>query len=61
MLIALLVTLIPTTIAGLLSAIGIAGMQRLIRFNVLAKSGKAVETAGDIDTLLLDKTKAQLL
>jgi K+-transporting ATPase ATPase B chain len=56
LLIALFVTLIPTTIAGLLSAIGISGMQRLIRFNVLAKSGKAVEAAGDIDTLLLDKT-----
>src|SRR3546814_2261155 len=55
-LIALLVTLIPTTIGGLLSAIGIAGMDRLIRFNVIAKSGRAVEAAGDIDTLLLDKT-----
>ncbi|WP_087575223.1 potassium-transporting ATPase subunit KdpB (plasmid) [Sphingobium sp. SJ10-10] len=53
---ALLVTLIPTTIAALLSAIGIAGMDRLVRFNVLAKSGRAVEAAGDIDTLLLDKT-----
>ncbi|HEX7784542.1 MAG TPA: potassium-transporting ATPase subunit KdpB [Sphingobium sp.] len=53
---ALLITLIPTTIAALLSAIGIAGMDRLVRFNVLAKSGKAVEAAGDIDTLLLDKT-----
>ena len=53
---ALLVTLIPTTIAALLSAIGIAGMDRLVRFNVLAKSGRAVEVAGDIDTLLLDKT-----
>jgi len=53
---ALLITLIPTTIAALLSAIGIAGMDRLIRFNVLAKSGRAVEAAGDIDTLLLDKT-----
>ncbi len=55
-LIALLVTLIPTTIGGLLSAIGIAGMDRLIRFNVLATSGRAVEAAGDVDTLLLDKT-----
>ena len=55
-LIALLVALIPTTISGLLSAIGIAGMDRLIRFNVLAKSGRAVESAGDIGTLLLDKT-----
>ncbi|HEU0070267.1 MAG TPA: potassium-transporting ATPase subunit KdpB [Alphaproteobacteria bacterium] len=53
---ALLVTLIPTTIGGLLSAIGIAGMDRLVRFNVLAKSGRAVEAAGDVDTLLLDKT-----
>ncbi|HEY0302558.1 MAG TPA: potassium-transporting ATPase subunit KdpB, partial [Rhizomicrobium sp.] len=53
---ALLVTLIPTTIGGLLSAIGIAGMDRLVRFNVLAKSGRAVEAAGDIDVLLLDKT-----
>ena len=55
-LVALLVTLIPTTIGGLLSAIGIAGMDRLIRFNVLALSGRAVEAAGDCDTLLLDKT-----
>ena len=55
-LIALFVALIPTTISGLLSAIGIAGMDRLIRFNVLAKSGRAVEAAGDIGTLLLDKT-----
>lgn len=55
-LIALLVTLIPTTIGGLLSAIGIAGMDRLIRHNVLAMSGKAVEASGDVDTLLLDKT-----
>src|SRR5208283_4086194 len=55
-LIALLVCLIPTTIGGLLSAIGIAGMDRLIRFNVLATSGRAVEAAGDVDTLLLDKT-----
>ena len=54
--VALLVTLIPTTIGGLLSAIGIAGMDRLIRFNVLATSGRAVEAAGDVDTLLLDKT-----
>jgi len=53
---ALLITLIPTTIAALLSAIGIAGMDRLVRFNVLAKSGRAVEVAGDIDVLLLDKT-----
>ncbi len=53
---ALLITLIPTTIAALLSAIGIAGMDRLVRFNVLAKSGRAVEAAGDIDVLLLDKT-----
>ncbi|MCP9223288.1 potassium-transporting ATPase subunit KdpB [Erythrobacter sp. LQ02-29] len=55
-LIALFVALIPTTISALLSAIGIAGMDRLIRFNVLAKSGRAVEAAGDIGTLLLDKT-----
>jgi len=53
---ALLVTLIPTTIGGLLSSIGIAGMDRLIRFNVVATSGRAVEAAGDVDTLLLDKT-----
>ena len=53
---ALLITLIPTTIAALLSAIGIAGMDRLVRLNVLAKSGRAVEAAGDIDVLLLDKT-----
>lgn len=53
---ALLITLIPTTIAALLSAIGIAGMDRLVRSNVLAKSGRAVEAAGDIDVLLLDKT-----
>lgn len=53
---ALLVTLIPTTIGGLLSAIGIAGMDRLVRFNVIATSGRAVEAAGDIDMLLLDKT-----
>ena len=55
-LIALLVCLIPTTIGGLLSAIGIAGMDRLVQFNVLAMSGRAVEAAGDVDTLLLDKT-----
>lgn len=55
-LVALLVCLIPTTIGGLLSAIGIAGMDRVIRFNVIAKSGKAVEAAGDINTLILDKT-----
>ncbi len=54
--VALFVTLIPTTIGALLSAIGIAGMDRLVRFNVLAMSGRAVEAAGDIDTLLLDKT-----
>ncbi|MEG1866018.1 MAG: potassium-transporting ATPase subunit KdpB [Bacteroides sp.] len=53
---ALFVCLIPTTIGGLLSAIGIAGMDRALRANVITKSGKAVETAGDIDTLLLDKT-----
>lgn len=52
----LFVTLIPTTIAGLLSAIGISGMDRLLQANILAKSGRAVEAAGDIDTLLLDKT-----
>jgi len=55
-LLALLVTLIPTTIGGLLSAIGIAGMDRLVKANVIAKSGRAVEAAGDVDTLLLDKT-----
>lgn len=55
-LVALFVTLIPTTIGGLLSAIGIAGMDRVTRFNVMATSGKAVEAAGDVDTLLLDKT-----
>src|SRR5262249_41910924 len=55
-LIALLVCLIPTTIGGLLSAIGIAGLDRVTRFNVLAMSGRAVEAAGDVDTLLLDKT-----
>jgi potassium-transporting ATPase ATP-binding subunit len=55
-LVALFVTLIPTTIGALLSAIGIAGMDRLVTFNVLAMSGRAVEAAGDVDTLLLDKT-----
>ncbi|WP_144533847.1 potassium-transporting ATPase subunit KdpB [Bacillus pumilus] len=55
-LIVLLVCLIPTTIGGLLSAIGIAGMNRVTKFNVLAMSGKAVEAAGDIDTMILDKT-----
>ena len=55
-LVALLVCLIPTTIGGLLSAIGIAGMDRVTRFNVLAMCGRAVEAAGDVDTLLLDKT-----
>ena len=55
-LVALFVTSIPTTIGALLSAIGIAGMDRLVRFNVLAMSGRAVEAAGDVDTLLLDKT-----
>ncbi|CAM2901474.1 potassium-transporting ATPase subunit KdpB [Hathewaya histolytica] len=55
-LVALLVCLIPTTIGGLLSAIGIAGMDRVTRFNVIAKSGKAVEACGDIDTMILDKT-----
>ncbi|WP_424991821.1 potassium-transporting ATPase subunit KdpB [Paenibacillus turpanensis] len=55
-LIALLVCLIPTTIGGLLSAIGIAGMDRVTQFNVLAMSGKAVEAAGDINTIILDKT-----
>jgi K+-transporting ATPase ATPase B chain len=54
--VALFVTLIPTTIGALLSAIGIAGMDRLIRFNVLAMSGRSVEASGDVDTLLLDKT-----
>lgn len=56
LLVALLVCLIPTTIGGLLPAIGIAGMNRALRANVLAKSGKAVEVAGDVDVLLLDKT-----
>ena len=55
-LISLLVCLIPTTIGGLLSAIGIAGMDRVMQHNVLAMSGKAVEAAGDVNTLLLDKT-----
>ena len=55
-LVSLFVCLIPTTIGGLLSAIGIAGMDRALRANVITKSGKAVETAGDVDTLLLDKT-----
>ena len=55
-LIALLVCLIPTTIGALLAAIGIAGMDRALMANIIAKSGKAVELAGDIDTLLLDKT-----
>ncbi|MFZ0268373.1 HAD-IC family P-type ATPase, partial [Caulobacter sp.] len=53
---ALFITLIPTTIGGLLSAVGIAGMDRLMKHNVLATSGRAVEAAGDVDTLLLDKT-----
>ena len=53
---ALFICLIPTTIGGLLSAIGIAGMDRLLKFNVLATSGRAVEASGDVDTLLLDKT-----
>lgn len=56
LLLALFIMLIPTTIGGLLSAIGISGMDRLIRFNVLATSGRAVEAAGDVNTLLLDKT-----
>ncbi len=56
MLVALLVCLIPTTIGGLLSAIGIAGMDRMVRANVIATSGRAVEAAGDVDVLLLDKT-----
>src|SRR5205807_6869418 len=55
-LVSLLVCLIPTTIGGLLSAIGIAGMDRVMQHNVLAMSGKAVEAAGDVNTLLLDKT-----
>ena len=56
LLVALLVCLIPTTIGGLLPAIGIAGMNRALKANVIAKSGKAVEVAGDVDVLLLDKT-----
>src|SRR5256885_8371857 len=55
-LVALLVCLIPTTIGALLAAIGIGGMDRALRANIIAKSGKAVEVAGDVDTLLLDKT-----
>jgi K+-transporting ATPase ATPase B chain len=55
-LVALLVCLIPTTIGGLLSAIGVAGMSRMLRRNVIATSGRAVEAAGDVDVLLLDKT-----
>src|SRR4029079_6394468 len=55
-LVALLVCLIPTTIAALLSAIGIAGMDRMVQANVIAMSGKAVEAAGDVGVLLLDKT-----
>jgi len=55
-LVSLLVCLIPTTIGALISAIGIAGMDRLVQHNVLAMSGRAVEAAGDVDTLLLDKT-----
>jgi len=55
-LVALLVCLIPTTIGALLSAIGIAGMNRVAKINVVAKSGRAVEASGDIDTLILDKT-----
>ncbi len=55
-LVALLVCLIPTTIGGLLSAIGIAGMDKVTRFNVIALSGKAVESCGDVDTMILDKT-----
>src|SRR5262249_4307429 len=55
-LVALLVCLIPTTIGGLLSALGIAGMDRMIQANVIASSGRAVEAAGDVDVLLLDKT-----
>jgi K+-transporting ATPase ATPase B chain len=59
-LVALLICLIPTTIGGLLSAIGIAGIDRMVQKNVLAMSGRAVEAAGDVDVLLLDKTGAQL-
>jgi len=55
-LVALLVCLIPTTIGALLSAIGIAGMDRMVRANVIATSGRAIEAAGDVDVLLLDKT-----
>ncbi|SUC40749.1 copper exporting ATPase [Proteus mirabilis] len=55
-LIALLVCLIPTTIGGLLSSIGVAGMSRMLDANVIATSGRAVEAAGDVDVLLLDKT-----
>src|SRR6202000_1552164 len=55
-LVALLVCLIPTTIGGLLSAIGVAGMSRMMQANVIATSGRAVEAAGDVDVLLLDKT-----
>src|SRR5262249_38484860 len=55
-LVALIVCLIPTTIGALLAAIGIAGMDRALQANIIAKSGKAVETAGDVDTVLLDKT-----
>lgn len=55
-LVALLVCLIPTTIGGLLSAIGVAGMSRMLGANVIATSGRAVEAAGDVDVLLLDKT-----
>ena len=55
-LVALLVCLIPTTIGALLAAIGIAGMDRALQANIIAKSGKAVETAGDVDVVLLDKT-----
>jgi K+-transporting ATPase ATPase B chain len=55
-LVALIVCLIPTTIGALLAAIGIAGMDRALRANIIAKSGRAVEVAGDIDTVMLDKT-----
>ncbi len=60
-LVALIVCLIPTTIGALLSAIGIAGMDRLVQRNVLAMSGRAVEAAGDVNTLLLDKTERLLM
>jgi hypothetical protein len=60
-LVALLVCLIPTTIGGLLSAIGVAGMSRMMRANVIAASGRAVEAAGDVDVLLLDKTGTMTL